>query len=286
MRAHTCPGGWLPVSACGPDCLPPLTPRGRTRAGLRLGALAAVLLATAATTPLLPAALRGRWLRRCCRLVLRAAGVRLAVRGDVAYGAGALVVANHLSWLDVVALHAVAPVRMLAKREVRDWPVIGTIAARTGSLFVDRAGLRALPATVSGIADALRAGATVGVFPEGTTWCGAAGGPFRRAAFQAAIDAGAPVRPVALALRHADGTPAPSATFVGDQDLLDSLRRVVREPGLVCELTVLPLLSPTGDRRELAARAAAAVAAATGVAHAERVRPRVPAQVPASPVAA
>jgi 1-acyl-sn-glycerol-3-phosphate acyltransferase len=246
---------------------------------VRLAAVlcAAVLVGAVLAVPLLRGPARARWLRACCRAALRAVGVRLRVSGGpYSDGAGVLVVANHLSWIDVLAMAAVQPVRMLAKDEVRDWPVIGALAARTGALFVDRAGLRALPATVAATAQALRSGAVVGVFPEGTTWCGLAAGPFRRAAFQAAIDAGAQVRPVAIELRRPDGSPDRSSAFVGDQTLWDSLRRVLRLPALVCELTVLPAIpaASAADRRELARVAAAAVTGVTGVSHtAERERP-------------
>jgi len=275
---------WAPSSPCTPDCLPPAggTRCGRLRVAARLTGLVVVLLGTVAGAPLLPAALRERWVRRCSRAALWAAGVRLRITGDRRYGAdGALVVANHMSWIDVLALDAVQPVRMLAKCEVRDWPVIGGLAARTGAVFVDRAGLHALPATVAATADALRAGSAVGVFPEGTTWCGEVAGSFRRAAFQAAIDADVAVRPVAIAFRLADGNPARGAAFVGDQTLLDSLLRVLRLPGMVCEVTVLPAIAPAGlDRRELAARAGAAVGAVTGVAHRTARPVRMPSRVP------
>lgn len=237
----------------------------------------AVLVGALLAVPVLRGPARARWLSACCRAALRAVGVQLRINGgSYSDGAGALVVANHMSWIDVLAMAAVQPVRMLAKHEVREWPVIGALAARTGALFVDRAGLRALPATVAATAQALRSGAAVGVFPEGTTWCGQAAGPFRRAAFQAAIDAGAQVRPVAFELRRPDGSTDRSSAFVGDQTLWDSLHRVMRLPALVCELTVLPAI-PAGsaaDRRELARMAADAVAAVTGVPHtAEWERP-------------
>ena len=259
--------GWAPSSPCTPGCLPAAGgPRaGRLRVAARLAGLVTALLAAVAGAPLLPAPARDRWLRACSRAALRAAGVELRVTGEALAGGG-LVVANHLSWIDVLALDAVRPVRMLAKREVRDWPLIGGLAARTGALFVDRSGLHALPATVAATAAALREGGTVGVFPEGTTWCGEAAGTFRRAAFQAALDAGAPVRPVAIAFRLPDGAPATAAAFVGDQTLVDSLLRVVRLPGLVCEVTVLPAVTGA-SRRELAARAGAAVGAVTGTPH-------------------
>lgn len=253
---------WPPYSPCGPDCLPPQARPARLRSARRTAALLTVVGTAVLTLPLV--ALFGRratdaTMRRIFRAVLRAAGIRLQVNGGNTFSddGGALVVANHLSWIDVVALGAVQPVRMIAKREVGDWPVVGKIAARTGALFVDRAGLRSLPAVVDETADVLRAGAVVGVFPEGTTWCGSAAGPFRRAPFQAAIDAGAPVRPVTLELRLADGRPTTAASFVGDETLADSLRRVLALDGLVCELTLHPVLraGPEEDRRVLAARA-------------------------------
>lgn len=100
-------------------------------------------------------------------------------------------------------------------------------------------------------------------------WCGRAAGPFRHAVFQAALDAGVPVRPVAVALR-CGGTVAYEAAFVGEQPLLDSVRRVLRVPALVCELTLLPSLDPVGTRAQLASRAGAAIGRATGVPHPTR----------------
>ncbi|MCE3554946.1 1-acyl-sn-glycerol-3-phosphate acyltransferase [Pseudonocardia sp. RS11V-5] len=250
---------WAPCSPCGLDCLPAAgrraDPRAALRVARRLTALVALLLVA------LPVLLAGPN-PRLFRAVLRAAGVRLRVCGTSYGEGGVLVVANHLSWIDVVALGAVAPVRMIAKREVADWPLIGPIARRTGALFVDRAGLRGLPAVVAGTAGALRGGAVVGVFPEGTTWCGSASGPFRRAPFQAALDAGRPVRPVRIDLTLPDGRPTTAGAFVGDETLWASLLRVLRLERLDCTLTLLPVLPPEGDRRTLAARAERAVAAA------------------------
>jgi 1-acyl-sn-glycerol-3-phosphate acyltransferase len=260
--------GWMPASPCGAACQPPDDgPAAAVPLVLaRLCGLTVVLLAALAGVAVLPAAVRVRWLRGCSRAVLRSSGVRLRVSGELGDG-GELIAVNHLSWIEVLAVGALRPVRMVAKREMRDWPLIGGVARRSGALFVDRAGLGGLPATVAAIADALRDGADVAVFPEGTTWCGTAAGPFRRAVFQAAIDAGAPVRPVAVVLRLPDGERATAAAFVGEQTLWNSLMRVVRLPGLDCELTVLPALAPSADRRELARRAGDAVAAVTGVPH-------------------
>jgi 1-acyl-sn-glycerol-3-phosphate acyltransferase len=267
LRHPTAPAsGWRPVSPCGAGCHPPSGPARLPLVLSRLCALAAVLVLALVGVAVLPGRARDRWLRACYRAVLRCSGVRLRVAGELG-GGGELLAVNHLSWIEVLAVGTVRPLRMVAKREMGDWPVVGRIARRSGALFVDRAGLRGLRATVAATADALRDGADVAVFPEGTTWCGVAAGPFRRAVFQAAIDSGAPVRPVAVVLRLPSGEPATAAAFIGEQTLWDSLLRVLRLPGVVCELTILPPLPRPADRRELARQAGDAIAAVTGVPH-------------------
>ncbi|MFH8406034.1 lysophospholipid acyltransferase family protein [Streptomyces sp. NPDC018019] len=174
---------------------------------------------------------------------------------------GTLVVANHISWLDIPALLAVEPVTLLAKREVGDWPLVGGLARRAGTRFIDRASPRQLPATVTALADLLRSGRSVAAFPQATTWCSAAYGAFRRATFQAALDAGAPVRPVTITYEQL-GLPSTVAGFLGDEPFLSSVRRVVGAHGLAVRVTVHPPLLPrpgTHDRRALADLARTAV---------------------------
>ncbi|MGI5479474.1 lysophospholipid acyltransferase family protein [Streptomyces lavendofoliae] len=252
---------WLPTAPCTPrHCArtpgPATVPRGRAVARLAagLGTVLAGLLLAPLTAPL-GRATRERAARLWCRAVLRAFGVRLRVVGRPGAARG-LVVANHVSWLDVPLVAAVLPGRMLAKSEVRRWPVLGPVAARGGTLFLERDRLRALPGAVLALAEALRGGSRVVVFPEGSTWCGRAHGRFRPAAFQAALDAGAAVHPVRLTYR-----PAGPAAFVGDDPLTASLWRVAAAGGLTAEVRILSPI-PAGrhtDRRSLAAAAQRAV---------------------------
>jgi len=199
----------------------------------------------------------GRWSRR----VLRALGVTLHAQGHLGPGAKMLV-ANHVSWLDVVVILAHAPARLLAKREVRGWPLIGRLAATLGTVFVDRSRPKTLPVTVGRIRAELAAGGVVAVFPEGTTWCGRMGGTFRPAMFQAAVDAAAPVVPVRLTFAQG-GTPSTVAAFIGEETLLTSLRRVVAARGLSIELKAHATMYPqaTSSRRVLARAATSVVAA-------------------------
>ncbi|MEU4568094.1 lysophospholipid acyltransferase family protein [Micromonospora sp. NPDC023956] len=265
---------WRPLSACGVDCLPadghpPAVPVARRL--VRLLAVLGMLLAgaaLAAVLPLTPAPARRFGCRAWAHGTARAFGVRLVIRGRSPRGR-ALLVANHVSWLDVVALLAVAPARLLAKREVRAWPLVGLLARGSGTVFVDRARPRALPATVRRVADLLRAGRQVAVYPEGTTWCGTVDPVhvrprpgFRPAVFQAALDTGAPVVPVRIGYRcgsaNVDSTvPA----FLGEENLWRSVRRVLAARDLVVTVTVGAALHPEAgaDRRALARTAESAL---------------------------
>jgi 1-acyl-sn-glycerol-3-phosphate acyltransferase len=230
-------------------------------------------LGVAPAMPVLGRHRRERVVRWVFLAMLRAFGIRLAVfnadRLDPVPGRGALVVNNHISWLDIVAINAVRPMRALAKREVRGWPVLGRLATVSGSVYLDRERLHTLPGTVAELAAVLRAGSMVNVTPEGTTWCGLAAGRFRTATFQAAIDAGVPVIPVALRFRMGDGRETAAPAFIGADTMIDSVRRVARLRGLVLEVHVLPEISPgrAQDRRRLAALAQAAVNSALGRVH-------------------
>ncbi|WP_405792790.1 lysophospholipid acyltransferase family protein [Streptomyces sp. NBC_01506] len=271
---------WLPTAPCTPQlCAPrPDAPRrGTVTASARLLAgLGAVLLGILLVPPvaLLGAGPRDRLTRGWTRTVIRAFGLRVRVDGmspaaapaavpAVAQAAvpdppgGVLVVANHISWLDIPLVATLFPGRVLAKSDIRRWPVLGTVAARGGTLFVERDRLRALPGTVRDVSDALRAGSRVIVFPEGSTWCGRDQGRFTAAMFQAALDAGAAVRPVRIGYR-----PLGPAAFVGDDPLAVSLWRIVLARGLTAQIEVLPLIPAArhADRRSLARAAQGAVA--------------------------
>ncbi|SCF11344.1 lysophospholipid acyltransferase family protein [Micromonospora mirobrigensis] len=259
---------WRPTSGCGPDCLPVAGAGEVVPVVRRVGRLLAVLgmllagAVLAAVVPVLPARERAAAVRGWARGTVRAFGVRLVLAGRLPRRR-ALLVANHVSWLDVLAVLAVQPARMVAKREVRDWPLVGLLAAAAGTVWVDRARPRTLPGTVGAVAAVLRAGRPVAVFPEGTTWCGGPsgcrpGGGFRPAVFQAAIDAGAPVVPLRIGYRDAStgaGTAAPA--FVGDETLWRSVRRVLAATDLVVSVSVAAALHPaSGADRRLLARAA------------------------------
>lgn len=244
---------WLPVAPCTPQTCARHT--GAVRAPLPavlrlLAGCAWTLLGVVCAPPvrLLGPAPRAWLVRRWAHGVPHAFGVHVTVRvhPHAAGSGGELVVANHVSWLDIPLVASVLPGRMLAKSEVGRWPLLGRLAVLGGTLFIDRDRLRALPGAVRTVAAALRSGSRVVAFPEGSTWCGrGSGGVFRPAVFQAAIDAEVPVRPVRITYGSACH-PHAAVAFVGDDPLAASLWRVVRAAGLTAEIDVLAPI-PTGD---------------------------------------
>ncbi|WP_188301069.1 lysophospholipid acyltransferase family protein [Streptomyces sp. CBMA156] len=277
---------WLPTATCRPEvCLAEAAPEvSHPRRALRLTACLVVVLAglvLSLPVRLFPYRSRNGLIRLWARALLHTLGVTVHLAGPPddgmdgragdgadgrAGGRGVLVVANHVSWLDIPLLAVGRPGRSLAKTEVRQWPVLGPLVAWGGTVFLDRDRLRTLPDTVAAVARVLRAGYPVIVFPEGSTWCGRESGRFRPALFQAAVEAEADVQPVTIRYRLADGRPTSVPAFIGDDGLLTSLARVVAARGLVADVTFLTPIPPPGPqptragaRRELARAAQAAV---------------------------
>ena len=187
--------------------------------------------------------------------VLRVLGVGLQARG-VARPGPTLLLANHVSWLDIAAIHAVVPkARFVAKADVLRWPLLGWLIRGAGTLFIERERKRDALRVVHALAQALRDGQTVAVFPEGTTGSGAQPLPFHANLLQGAIATATPVQLVVLRFADAGHRFSPAAEYVGDTSLLQSLWRVAGARGLVVHLHLLPpQASAHADRRALAAQ--------------------------------
>jgi 1-acyl-sn-glycerol-3-phosphate acyltransferase len=185
--------------------------------------------------------------------VLRCLGLRLVAHGTPRPGA-TLLVANHVSWLDIAALHAVAPrARFVSKADVLHWPLLGWLIRNAGTLFIERERKRDALRVVHQMAEALRAGDMVAVFPEGTTGLGPELLPFHANLLQAAISTETPVQPAVLRFDDLAGAFSEAATFVGDTTLVQSMWRVACARGMVVQVRLLPpLQSAHADRRALA----------------------------------
>ncbi|PIQ09732.1 MAG: 1-acyl-sn-glycerol-3-phosphate acyltransferase [Hydrogenophilales bacterium CG_4_9_14_3_um_filter_59_35] len=208
-------------------------------------------------------------IRRWSVRVLAILHVRLSVKGEVPdpSAAGVMFVANHISWLDIYLLDAVCPVRFVSKAEVRAWPVIGWLAVKIGTLFIERARRHDTARAGREVVDALGQGDCVAVFPEGTTSNGTWLRPFHASLLQSAITSGARLWPVAIRYVHRDGTANLSPAYVDDMSFGASLFRILNQPDMEAEITYLEPLPVQGrSRRELAALAEKAIANALNLA--------------------
>jgi len=186
--------------------------------------------------------------------LLQVIGVRLTVHRGPRPG-GALLVSNHVSWLDIAAIHAVCPqARFVSKADVLRWPLLGWLIRGAGTLFIERERKRDALRMVHDMAAALQRGETVAVFPEGTTGPGDQVLPFHANLLQAAIAVAAPIQPVVLRFSEPGQPFSVSAQYIGDTTLVGSIWRVVTARGLQVTVHFLsPQASAHADRRALAA---------------------------------
>lgn len=235
----------------------------------------------------LPPAAQDDELRRWSRALL--AILRVEVRAHNApqtLPERCLLVSNHVSWLDVFALYAVAPGLFVAKSEIRAWPVVGGLVRRVGTLFIERGSRRHVHRTNARVAAALATGRLVAVCPEGTTTDGRTVAHFHAALLQPAIDARAGVLPVTLRFLDGDGAHTDAPNYVGDVSLARSVWRIAATPGMTVELRFGPCVNTEGaHRRTLAQRLHGIIAHDLGLPPA-RTRSGTPADPRAAPPSA
>jgi 1-acyl-sn-glycerol-3-phosphate acyltransferase len=212
--------------------------------------------------PTLGPAARRTVARHWSGALLRILHIRLTVNGaPPSHGPqGALLVANHISWLDVFLINAVTPSTFIAKSEVRSWPLIGWLCQRARTLFVQRGKRADALLANQRMAERLVAGECVVLFPEGTTTSGGQAGSFHASLLQCAIDAECGVHPVAVSYHDGAGNRSDDAAYIGDMTLVASLLNVLFSKSLHATVAFLPAQATASqNRRELADAARAAI---------------------------
>lgn len=200
--------------------------------GYRLSRAVAHLIEGLATTafvfPFAGPAARGRMIQRWSRRLLSILAVELEAVGHHApFPERVLIIANHISWLDIFVLNAHQPSRFIAKSEIRRWPVIGLLVGSVGTLFLDRSRRREVAGINAEVERALSSGDVIALFPEGTTTYGRELLPFHGSLIQPVIAADGHIVPAAIRYTHVDGSHSDAASYVGDQSLLESVRALL-----------------------------------------------------------
>ncbi len=205
-------------------------------------------------------ALARRSARGLCRGLLRLLRIEVRTVGQLPPGP-ALMVANHLSWIDIVALVAHYDCTFVAKDDVRGWPLIGSLGEALGVIWIDRRRKRDLPRAVVALGAALQHGTRVVLFPEGTTSTGREVLPFRSSLVEAAVITGVPIVPVALST-YADDDQGETLCWVGDETLLAHVPRIAALRRAMFEIRILTPMAAGPTRKVRSAGARSVIVAA------------------------
>ena len=199
-------------------------------------------------------ALMGWWTAKLLRIL----NITLRVEGPAPRAAeqGAMVAANHVSWLDILVISSVRPTRFVAKSEIRMWGAAGWIADRAGTLFIRRDQLRDMTRINAAVHDALAAGDCVGIFPEGITTEGDMLHKFHSALFESAVANEAHVHPAAIRYEKPDGSLLREFSFRGERTFMESIRLIVGERSATARIAFAPVVETRGAHRRDVARAA------------------------------
>jgi 1-acyl-sn-glycerol-3-phosphate acyltransferase len=226
--------------------------------------------------PFLDRPARQARIRRWSTKLVYICGLKIVMRdvnGNVAAAAPlsaqrALMVANHISWLDIFVINTLEPCRFVAKSDIRNWPLVGWLCAKTGTIFISRGKPRDVRAIYQGLVESIKAGDRIAFFPEGTTAEQGILLPFHANLFEAAIDAGVPVQPYALRYLDAEGGLHLAADFIGETTIVESILAILKARAvrpITAELTVLAPMASTGaHRRDLAVATREAISRALG----------------------
>jgi 1-acyl-sn-glycerol-3-phosphate acyltransferase len=160
-----------------------------------------------------------------CRGLLRALNIQLKISGQVpsSHCHGTMLVANHISWVDIHAINSVIPVRFVAKMEIKSWPIFGYLVKKSGTIFIDRTSRRDASRVVDIISLALKQDDNICFFPEGTTTEGLSVWPFKSSILQAALNAQATVIPLTIRYPLASNQPNIAAAYAGETTLIESI---------------------------------------------------------------
>jgi 1-acyl-sn-glycerol-3-phosphate acyltransferase len=222
--------------------------------------LARGLFTAAFLFPFQSQATRDREIREWAGGILDILALRLSVDGDIVKARPLMLVANHVSWLDIFAMQSVLPVRFVAKSEVRQWPLVGWLSARAGTLFIHQANRRDTLRINTLVGESLKSGEIFAVFPEGTTTDGSRLLKFHASLLAPALEAGATLQPAAIRFEREDGTLCTEAAFDGVRSVWDVVLGVTRHRSVNVAVSFLPPLATDGyHRRELAIYAREAI---------------------------
>lgn len=215
--------------------------------------------------PLIDASNRERHIKKWSAGLLAILRVQVELRGAVEPVQCALIVANHVSWLDIFVINSLHPCRFVAKADIRSWPALGWLSEKAGTIFIARGKQREVRRVYEGLVASLQTGERIAFFPEGTTAAQGTLLPFHPNLFEAAIEARVPVQPYAVRYVDEQGKLHNAADFIGDMTFVDSILLIMKARQMTAQLVLLPAIDTTAmHRRDLSQLAREAISETLG----------------------
>ncbi len=200
---------------------------------------------------------RTRWLQRSSRRALRIFGVQIEAHGP--RPTAGLLVSNHLSYLDILVLAALAPAVFVSKSEIKNWPVFGWCGRLAGTLFIERTRRSDVGRMSVEIRAVLASGHVVVLFPEGTSWNGRELLPFKSSLLAPIVGSSQPLSVVGIGYTLADGSVENDVCYWGDMTFFPHLVRLMSRKQVLVRVRFAAISERAGDRKELARQLHAAV---------------------------
>ena len=207
--------------------------------------------------PLLSIKMRKKMVQSWCVRLLRILKVRVMIHGDPSILFGTkpyLLVANHISWLDIHIINSIRPVIFVAKADVSKWPIFGYLANMLGTIFLKREKLSDIKRVIQVMKEKLIHHEIVAIFPEGTSTDGRSVLPFKSNLFEAAHQAQVDVLPITIQYTE-NNQYSNRAAFIGEMELMDSIKNILKSDNLVVHIHISDKLSGHLTRQEMAFQA-------------------------------
>lgn len=187
-----------------------------------------------------------------CNALLNCFNIQLITTGKLPEGnlSNSMFLANHISWADIYALNSIIPLQFIAKSDINNWPVLGYLVRKSGTIFIDRSSRKDTARIVETTVNNLVAGSNVGFFPEGTTTDGTELARFKSSIVQAAINANTPLHPIAIRYPLPNGGINTAMAYAGETTMVESMMNVLKQKAPVVELHFLTPISPKAGNRQ------------------------------------
>ena len=207
--------------------------------------------------PFLPYSLRSKLIQTWSKRLLKIFEIRLIVHGNhqlLSDQQSALIVSNHISWIDIHVINTISPVIFVAKSDVANWPIFGWIAKRIGTIFIVREKVSDIKRVLSLMGQLLGSHKKVCIFPEGTSTDGRSVLKFKSNLFQVAVNTNTRVIPICITYKE-QGRYSDITAFIGEMGLIDSIKKMLKSSDVEVHVHILEPLSDIDSRQELSDRA-------------------------------